>query len=225
MITPDFVERSSRKTLTLSVLKDGRVVVKAPLKMRDEVISDFVESKQEWIKEKLLLVSQTRLKFEDVVHYKKFLLYGNRYTLLLDNVKKTETNDKFQIVMPIKTEREKILKNLKLWYKKVAKQVLQDRLSYIESKIKIKSNSFKIGDSQGRWGACNSKGSICLNFRVIMLPPPLIDYVLVHELCHLVEMNHSKNFWKLVSTFLPDYENRKYAIKEYSFLLSLFDNV
>lgn len=223
MITPDYIERSNRKTLSLTVLKNGNVIVKAPINMKDEIINHFVEEKQDWIREKLFFINKTNSKFDDVINYKKFLLYGNRYSLLLDNVKKIETNDKFQIILPQKTEPEKILKTLKIWYKKLAKQVLFDRLSYVESRIKLKSNSFRIGDSKGRWGSCNSNGVICLNFRVIMLPPALIDYVIIHELCHLVEMNHSKNFWKLVETFLPNYSKLKTAIKEYSFLLGLFN--
>ncbi len=225
MITPDFIERSNRKTLSLIVLKDGQVVVKAPIRMKDEVINRFVEDKQGWIKDKLLIVNKTIQKFDDVVHYQRFLLYGNKYSLLLTDVKKIETNDNFQILVPQKTERDKINKALKAWYKKAARQVLGDRLAFIESKIKLKSNYFKIGDSKGRWGACNSKGVISLNWRVIMLPPQIIDYVIVHELCHLVEMNHSKNFWKLVETFLPNAPMLKNAIKEYSFLLGLFCGV
>lgn len=224
MITPDYIERSNRKTLSLLVMKDGTVVVKAPIRMRDESINKFVEDKQEWIRSKLMLVSKTRNKFEDVVNYRKFLLYGNKYSLLLSDVRHIETNEKFQIVIPKKTEPDKILKLLKSWYKKTAKQILEERLSFLESRIKLKSAMLKIGDSKGRWGSCNSKGVICLNFRVIMLPPAIIDYVIVHELCHLVEMNHSKNFWKLVETFLPDMENLKNQIKEYSFLLTLMNN-
>lgn len=222
MITPDYIERSSRKTLSLTVLKDGNVVVKAPIGMRDETINRFVEEKQNWIREKLFIVNQTMERFDDVVHYQKFLLYGNKYGLLLADVKKIETNDKFQIVVPQKTEKEKLLKVLKTWYKRAAKQVLGDRLAFIENKIKLKSNMFKIGDSKGRWGACNSKGVVCLNWRVIMLPPGVIDYVIVHELCHLVELNHSKNFWRLVETFLPNASALKNQIKNYSFLLGLF---
>lgn len=223
MITPDYIERSNRRTLSLSVLKDGNVVVKAPINMRDETISRFVEEKQDWIREKLFLINKTMSKFDEIMHYKKFLLYGNRYTLLLDDVKKIETNEKFQIVMPKKVEPDKILKTLKTWYKKAAKQVLAERLEFIESRIKLKSSAFRIGDSKGRWGSCNSRGAICLNFRVMMLPPALIDYVIVHELCHLVEMNHSKNFWKLVGTFLPNVEQLKKSIKEYGILLNLFN--
>lgn len=225
MITPDYIEYSKRKTLSLSVMKDGNVVVKAPIGMRNETINHFVEEKQAWIRDKLFLINKTKVKFDDVVRYQKFLLYGNKYSLLLDNVKKIETNDKFQIIIPIKTEREKILKTLKNWYKKIAKQILEDRLKFIESKIKLKSNLMRISDSKGRWGSCSSKGVITFNFRVIMLPPAIIDYVIVHELCHLVEMNHSKNFWRLVETFLPKTPELKMAIKEYGFLLTLFGNV
>lgn len=223
MITPDYIERSNRRTLLLTVLKNGAVVVKAPISMKDETINRFVAEKQEWIKSKLFMHQKTVSKFEDVIKYKKFLLYGNKYSIILDSVKKIETNEKFQIVMPNKVEPEKILKTLKAWYKKVAKQVLSERLAFVENKIKLKSNSFRIGDSKGRWGSCNSRGAICLNFRVLMLPPALIDYVIVHELCHLVEMNHSKNFWKLVSSFLPNVDKLKSAIKEYGFLLGLYN--
>ena len=147
MITPDYIERSNRRTLSLSVLKDGNVVVKAPINMKDEVINHFIEEKQDWIKSKLLLITKTISKFDDIVHYKKFLLYGNRYSLVLDNVKKIEANN-FQIIMSNKITPDKILKNLKLWYKKIAKQVLSERLAYIESRIKLKSSSFRIGDSK-----------------------------------------------------------------------------
>lgn len=225
MITPDYIEWSKRKTLSLSVMKDGNVVVKAPIGMRNETIYHFVEEKQAWIRDKLFLINKTKVKFDDVVHYQRFLLYGNKYSLILDNVKKIETNDKFQIIMPQKIEREKILKTLKNWYKKIAKQILEDRLKFVESRIKLKSSLMRISDSKGRWGSCNSKGVITFNFRVIMLPPAIIDYVIIHELCHLVEMNHSKNFWKLVETFLPKAPELKMAIKEYGFLLTLFNNM
>lgn len=223
MIVPDMIERSNRKTLSLLVLKDGSVVVKAPISMRESTINKFVEDKQGWIKEKLSFVNKTNDKFESVIKYKEFLLYGNRYKLVLTDVKRIEVGDNFEILVPDKYEKEKILKQLKLWYKKVAKKILQDRLEFIESRIKLKSNLMKIGDSKGRWGSCNSRGTICFNFRVIMLPPKIIDYVIVHELCHLVEMNHSKKFWELVYKFLPSAEISRKEIKEYGFLLNLFN--
>lgn len=222
MIVPDLIERSKRKTLSLSVMKDGAIIVKAPLSMQESVINKFIEEKQGWIKEKLAIVNKTNNKFEDIIKYKAFLLYGNKYGLLLADTKKIETNDKFQILVPNKTEPEKILKQLKAWYKKVAKKILQDRLKFIEEHIRLKSNSMRINDSKGRWGSCNSRGIISFNWRVILLPPQIIDYVIVHELCHLVEMNHSKKFWGLVGRFLPNFEASKKLIKEYGILLSLY---
>ncbi len=224
MIVPDYIERSNRKTLSLTVLKDGVVLVKAPLSMKDETINNFVEAKQDWIKSKLMLVKNNQNKFDDIISYKKFLLYGNRYSVLLSDVKKIETNDAFQIIIPKKTEPEKVLKTIKAWYKKVAKKVLSDRLAFVESRIKLKSKALKFSDSKGKWGSCNSMSTICFNWRVIMLPPRLIDYVIVHELCHLVEMNHSKKFWALVQKFLPNVAELKKEIKEYGLLLSLFRN-
>ncbi len=225
MIVPDYIERSNRKTLSLTVLKDGVVLVKAPLSMKDETINKFVEEKQAWIKSKLMLVNSTKDKYDDIIHYQKFMLYGNRYSLVMADVKKIETNDSFQILLPKKTEPEKILKTMKSWYKKVAKKILADRLAFIENRIRLKSKAMKISDSKGKWGSCNSLGSVCFNWRVIMLPPRVIDYVIVHELCHLVEMNHSKKFWTLVEKFLPNVPALKKEIKEYGFLLNLFTNL
>lgn len=222
MITPDLIERSNRKTLSLFVMKDGNVVVKAPINLNDEVIERFVNEKQNWIREKLALVNQTKSKFEDVMQYKKFLLYGNKYSLLLADVKKIETNDNFQIVIPQKTEPQNILKVLRSWYKKIAKSILQDRLNFLEDRVRLKSTAMKISDCSGKWGSCSSKGLIRFNWRVILLPPAVIDYVIIHELCHLVEMNHSKNFWRQVCTFLPNTPKLKEEIKQYGFLLSMF---
>jgi len=225
VITPDYIERSNRKTLSLAVMKDGNVVVKAPIRMSDETINRFVFEKQNWIKEKLLIVNQTKTKFEEIINYKKFLLYGNKYTLLLSDVKKIETNDQFQIVIPQKTEPENILKTLKGWYKRVAKAILSDRMKFIESRVRLKSTAIRISDCASKWGSCNSRGAISFNWRVILLPPAIIDYIIVHELCHLVEMNHSNKFWDQVYKFLPNARKVKQDLKEYGFLLTLFKGV
>lgn len=224
MITPDLISRSNRKTLALSILKDGQVVVKAPIKMSNDLIQKFVYEKQKWIREKLAIIHNNEQKYENVIHYKKFLLFGNEYSLKIANTKKIETsNSDMSIYIPSSYDEDKILHKLKSWYKKTAKNILEERIEYISSLIKLKANTIRISDSKGRWGACNSKGVVSFNFRVIMLEPAVIDYVIVHELCHLVEMNHSKRFWNLVNSFLPNVSIQKNKIKEMSFLLSLYN--
>jgi len=225
MITPDLITRSNRKTLSLSILKDGQVVIKAPLKMSKECIDRFVYEKQKWIREKLAIIEHSKQKYDEIMHYNKFMLFGNVYSLKLANVKKIETsNNEMCIYLPKTTPEDKIMAKLKNWYKKMAKSILEERLKYISNLVKLAPNSMRISDSKGRWGACNSKGNVSFNFRVVMLEPAVIDYVIVHELCHLVEMNHSKRFWQLVYSFLPNAETQKEKIKEFNFLLSLYNN-
>lgn len=223
MIIPDFIERSNRKTLSLSVMKDGAVCVKAPINMREEVINKFIEDKQDWIRSKLSFINSTRDKFAEVISLEKFLVYGNKYSLIPYEGKKIKTSDNFEILVPQNVTGEKLLRQIKSWYKKAAKEVLAARINVIAKQVNLMPSEIKIGDSRGRWGSCNSKGVIVINFRVLMLPPAIIDYVLVHELCHLKEMNHSKNFWNLVGSIYPTYEKAKKAIKEYGFLLNLYN--
>lgn len=222
MIVPDYIERSKRKTLSLTVLKNGNVIVKAPITMKDEIINRFVEEKQSWLQEKLSSIKETQNKFEDIISGAKIMIYGNKYSVVKADIKSIQTSDKFELFVPNKYEGEKQSKAISTWLKKLAKKVLSERLSFIENRINLKSTSLKIGDSRGRWGSCNSYGNIILNYRVVMLPPKIIDYVIVHELCHLLELNHSKKFWQNVEKFLPNYEIQRKNIKEYGFLLSLY---
>lgn len=222
MIVPDYIERSKRKTLSLTVLKNGNVIVKAPISMRDEVINHFVEEKQDWIRSKLTSIKENQNKFEDVINMQNCLIYGNRYKIVRCDIKQIQTGNNFELFVPAKYDNEKLVKAISMWFKKLAKKVLLDRLMFIEERVNLKSSSFKIGDSRGRWGSCNSYGNIILNYRVVMLPPSIIDYVIVHELCHLVELNHSKNFWDNVEKYLPNYEIARKNIKEYGFLLNMF---
>ena len=222
MIVPDYIERSKRKTLSLTVLKSGVIVVKAPMSLTDETINRFIEEKQNWIKEKLVAIKETNNKFEDVIALKKCLIYGKKYNIVKADVKSIKTSTNFELVVPNKLEGEKFIKAVASWVKKLAKKVLEERLQFIETRTGLKSTSLKIGNSRGRWGSCNSYGNIILNFRVIMLPPEIIDYVIVHELCHLIELNHSRQFWENVARLLPNYELHRKNIKEYGFLLNMF---
>jgi len=224
MITPDLITRSNRRTLSLSILKDGQIVIKAPLKMSREAINNFVYEKQNWIREKLAIIENNKQKYDQIINYKKFLLYGNQYSVKLSDIKKIEVNHAEQcIYIPTVTPSDKILSKLKSWYKKTAKTILEERVNYLSKLLKLAPNNIRISDSKGRWGACNTKGMVSFNFRVIMLEPAVIDYVIIHELCHLIEMNHSKRFWNLVIGFMPNAPTQKQKIKDFSFLLSLYN--
>ena len=221
MIFPDQIVKSARKTLSISINRDGVIVVHVPKKMKDQDIKRFIESKQNWLASKLSQIKNNNDKFEDIIHYNKFLICGNRYSLALADVNKAEIN-KGTIVLPKKIPEEKIMKHLISFYKKKAKEILNQRIAYIQSLMRITPKSIRFSNSKGRWGACTSSGAISFNWRVVMLPPVLIDYVIIHELCHLVEMNHSKRFWTLVETFISNVDAIRQEIKEYGFLLELY---
>ena len=97
-----------------------------------------------------------------------------------------------------------------------------NRLNEISNKIKIPYKSSKIISARKKWGSCGSNKEIRLNFRLVMLPIDCIDYVCIHELCHIKQMNHSKSFWNLVEKFCPNYKFIKSQISKLSFVLELF---
>ena len=221
MILPDKIIKSTRKTLSLTIKQDGEIIVHAPNKMKDEHINSFLQNKQAWLIKKLSQIKQNQDNHSEIIHYQQVLFLGKTYTIKLADVKSVEfMND--LLLVPRKLEQSKVIPAVINFYKKKAKEILIKRLDYLQSIMKIKSGSVKISNSKGRWGSCNSNGVITLNWRVLMLSPACVDYVIVHELCHLIEMNHSKRFWNLVSTFLPNFENQRAIIKQFGFLLNLY---
>lgn len=223
MITPDLIQRSNRKTLCLTILKDGMVIVKAPIKLSGAVIDKFIQSKQDWIASKLSIIAKTNNKFEDCINYKTAMLFGEKYEICLGSVKKVSRDEVHKkLVVPKDLQFQAIISKIKTWYKGIAKEVLVSRMSHISGKIKIKYDGLKLTNAKGKWGSCNSKKVIRLNWRLVMLPPELIDYVIVHELCHIKEMNHSQKFWSTLNAFLPHYQQLRVKLKNYGIVLDLF---
>lgn len=162
------LQRSRRKSITITVQEEGTVLVKAPYQYPKKKIDAIVESKSDWIAERK----------EQQKNKKRFTL--------------EEITD----------------------YKHTAKQVFPERINYYERLIGVQAGQIRIKDQKTRWGSCSSKGNINLNWRLILAPEEVMDYVIIHELCHLKEMNHSKAFWELVEQICPDYREQKRWLKE-----------
>ncbi len=101
--------------------------------------------------------------------------------------------------------------------KKVAKKIIESRISYYSRKYNFKFGKISVRNQKTRWGSCSSKGNLSFNFRVVYLTRKQLDYIVVHELCHLKEFNHSDDFWKLVGKIVPDYKKIKKEIKKIAF--------
>ena len=207
--------RSKRKTLSLSVSKDGEVVVRAPLHLKEDKIYKFIEDKRGWI-EKSLAKIMARNNFKDSFDFKNYIyLLGEKQSINNFNMaagkistkpSKTQMKDTFNVFY------EKL-------YKEYAKKYLNKRVQEIAQTIGLNYKDLKICKSKRIWGSFNKDGTMKLNFKLIILPKPLIDYVIVHELCHGVQLNHSPKFWTLVGQALPNYKLLKKELENYGFLL------
>ncbi|MBE5757323.1 MAG: M48 family metallopeptidase [Clostridiales bacterium] len=222
MVEPDLIVRSYRRSLCLSINKDGKLIVHAPKKLSLKEIYKYIEEKEKWIKTKQNEI-QEKLKINvDVLSYKEFLFLGKKYKLVfLNGIKKIELGSS-EIAIPNKIDKDQILQKIKQWYISNAKKILSERVEYFANLMQLDYASISLNNSKSKWGTCDSRRNIKLNFRLVMLPHKVIDYVIIHELSHIIEFNHSKNFYKIISTIMPSYKLQQKIIKEYDYVLRLF---
>ena len=119
-------------------------------------------------------------------------------------------------VVDIKTMEAAVL----LWYRENALRLMEQRVAYYSPALGKKPSKVMVREQKSRWGSCNSKGELRFNWKLIMAPPQVVDYVAVHELCHLKEMNHSASFWKLVEGLCSEYKTCRKWLKDYGQLLA-----
>jgi len=112
-------------------------------------------------------------------------------------------------------------KAMEKWYRKKADRIINDRVGLYIEKIGKRPQVVKVKEQKRRWGSCTAKSKLYFNWRIIMAPGGIIDYVVVHEMSHLVHANHSKKFWQKVESVLPDYKKRRKWLKDNGIKLNL----
>lgn len=168
--------RSTRKTISIQITRDGQVLVRCPKGMGSDNIRKFVESKVDWIEK----------------HLSKLAEMPKRPPFTRDEIHA------------------------------LAQQALQSipgRVAYFAPKVGVTYGRITIRSQRSRWGSCSSKGNLNFNCLLMLAPPEVLDYVVVHELCHRKEMNHSAKFWAEVEKVLPDYGPQRKWLKENGNLL------
>jgi predicted metal-dependent hydrolase len=120
-----------------------------------------------------------------------------------------------------KSDHEKMRRAMEKWYRKKADRIINDRVGVYIDKIGKEPKIVKVKEQKRRWGSCTSKGNLYFNWRCIMAPPPIIDYIVIHEMSHLVHPNHSKRFWQKVESILPDYKKRRKWLRDNGLRLDL----
>lgn len=202
--------RSRRRTLTITV-SEGKVVVRAPLGASDEFVGRFVAEKEGWILKKI--EEQTDGEFADVMEGKTLLDDGVRKPVKYGAARSEEKGGEFFL----KNE-----KAVRPFFEGTRCLFLPDEVFELSRRTGMMPADVSVRDFKARWGCCDADGRIRLNWRLVMLPPALREYVLIHELCHLKEMNHSAAFWKLVGKHCGDYRQRRRLLKKYSFLTRMY---
>jgi predicted metal-dependent hydrolase len=211
---------SKRKTINILVDRDRQVVVRAPQGTDPQRIQKTVESKKFWLYEKL----NHRQKYPPVKRAKELvsgesLMYlGRNYRLELvsEGPAKVVFDQKF--IIP-RSPRPTASSRLIQWYMQKARQRIHSRACYYAKHLGVSFNEIIISDLRFRWGSCTKKQNLNFNWRLIKAPMRVIDYVVVHELTHLLEPNHNPNFWNIVSIQVPHYQKAKQWLLEHGHLL------
>ena len=204
------IVRSRRRTMTITV-SEGKVVVRAPLGASDELVGRFVAEKEGWILKKI--EEQTGGEFADVMEGKTLLDDGVRKPVKYGAARSEEKGGEFFL----KNE-----KAVRPFFERTRCLFLPDEVFELSRRTGMMPADVSVRDFKARWGCCDADGRIRLNWRLVMLPPALREYVLIHELCHLKEMNHSAAFWKLVGKHCGDYPQRRRLLKKFSFLTRMY---
>jgi len=225
MLHPQNIFRSKRKVLSLYVDPRGQLIVRAPLGMSDKRIFDFVKSKEEWIANRRRQIMQNSYLNQNVLTYQTFYFLGEELTPVVSNSAKVITKSGNVLLLPQKIVSQgvdKTQKKIKKWMMENAKIIIEQRATYFSQRLKLRHASISINNNKTRWGVCDKQGNIILNWRTVMLPANLLDYILVHEFCHLLEFNHSKQFWAVVESILPDWKATRRHLKQLNWILTLF---
>lgn len=215
------IVRSKRKTIALQINSNMEVVVKAPFGVSDFYIDELVQKRKKWIIEKVGVVGRRkeRMIFKKYEEGEEFLFLGKRYKMEIDDKQK----EKVYLEKTLKVKNTLKVKDLVIkWYKKEALDYFADRVCEMARDFGYKYNKVLISNAKKRWGTCNFRNDIRINWRLIMAPSEVIDYVILHELVHTKIKNHSKKFWMAVKLAMPEYKHQEKWIKDNRFeLMSL----
>lgn len=224
MQIPYTLVRRRRKSVGIAVSAKKGVVVSAPSWVSLRVIGEILEEKREWIlaKQREIEEAQALVRSKTLDEGELYLYRGREYPLRLipgEWGRKSRVEfDGITLAVFYPSDESSpgccIARLLRSFYMKEAERVLCERVDYFSHIMGIRPSGLSLRDQKTRWGSCSSKGRISFNWRLILASPEVLDYVVVHEMTHLFEMNHSKRFWDRVEKVFPGFRHSRDWIKK-----------
>ena len=216
------IKRSNRKTLALYILKDGSLEIRAPKNVSEAVISDFILSKRDWIKKHTEKARERNIKKNEFsVKIGDSLLYKGKEYKLLPKEGNSLSFDYENFYMPDNITFEALKPAFISLYRKLAKTEIIKKAEYYSKIMNVEYSNIKINSAKTRWGSCSGKNSLNFSWKLILADDDTVSYVVVHELAHIIEHNHSAEFWKTVERFFPNYKECKKKLKQLQKKLSM----
>jgi predicted metal-dependent hydrolase len=221
------IRRSHRVSNARIVVKPGQVEIVAPLQIPEHKLHQFVEAKQQWVTQALkkMAASSPQNSGFVPVEYKSgadMTYQGKAYplTVLSSKLKrvKIEFTDGYTVFVPETLNPDEhnhqIKEALIRWMKKQTKQLVEQMVESHTAKHQLNPRTISIKTQKSRWGSCGIHNDININWLLIMAPKEVLEYVVIHELCHIRVKNHSSQFWLLVGEHMPDYQSRRNWLKK-----------
>lgn len=219
------IKRSpKRRKLTITVERDRSVVVHAPRDASDESIRRVVESKRQWLHEKI----NDQQKYSDLPHPpgkelvngESVLYLGRQYQIEIVENGLQEIRFAQRFMIPL-SQADRKKGSMRDWYIARANEKILPRVERYAHHLGVEYKRAKIVDNRYRWGSCTVKDNVNFNWRLIKAPMYVIDYVIVHELAHLFEANHTSRFWNIVRSQSPKMDNARQWLKEHGKILEM----
>ncbi len=206
--------RTSRRSKSISLkIRNGELEISCPYNTSETFLKNLIERKKEWINKNIDRSRKNHKKIDQISN--GFITFKG---LVLQLIYKKSNFERITVedneLKIFYSEKSKSRQLITEWLKLQANNFLRARLSFLSKRISIEFNSLTIKSYTARWGSCNIKGDIFLNWKLIMLPKSVIDYVLIHELAHINVPNHSSEFWELVKKKDPNYFKSKRWLKD-----------